>query len=196
MQIILNSLLRVVTIKLKKKSHFLLESQTIEEIIGKFKGYVGNLRPVQKLMLGKDRHIKPWNIEALPSWAWLEWPNAIVDFLMLILKDKFSKIHSGHFLRSRRFMALYMNKLRYFQNYFYFYFMCFMWMVFTIEYWENYFILFRNSFILIFLERALILIPGRVLLRNVVPGPIFNEVFFSLKDDFLSNKVDSAVSRV
>jgi len=88
LQIILNSLLRVVTIKLKKKSHFLLESQTIEEIIGKFKGYVGNLRPVQKLML------------------------------------------------------------------------------------------------------------GRVLLRNVVPGPIFNEVFFSLKDDFLSNKVDSTVSRV
>ena len=40
--------------KLKKKSHFLLESQTIEEIIGKFKGYVGNLRPVQKLMLGKE----------------------------------------------------------------------------------------------------------------------------------------------
>ena len=59
MQIILNSLLRVVTIKLKKKSHFLLESQTIEEIIGKFKGYVGNLRPVQKLMLGKKRRIKP-----------------------------------------------------------------------------------------------------------------------------------------
>ena len=58
LQIILNSLLRVVTIKLKKKSHFLLESQTIEEIIGKFKGYVGNLRPVQKLMLGKERHIK------------------------------------------------------------------------------------------------------------------------------------------
>ena len=30
----------------------------------------------------------------------------------------------------------------------------------------------------------------------MVPGPIFNEVFFSLKDDFLSNKVDSTVSRV
>ena len=87
LQIVLNSLLRVVTIKLKKKSHFLLESQTIEEIIGKFKGYVGNLRPVQKLMLGKERHIKPWNIETLPSWTWLEWTNAIVDFLMLILKD-------------------------------------------------------------------------------------------------------------
>ena len=40
------------------------------------------------------------------------------------------------------------------------------------------------------------MIPGRVLLRNVVPGPIFNEVFFSLKDDFVSNKVDSTVSRV
>ena len=59
LQIVLNSLLRVVTIKLKKKSHFLLESQTIEEIIGKFKGYVGCLRPVQKLMLGKEKHIKP-----------------------------------------------------------------------------------------------------------------------------------------
>ena len=34
------------------------------------------------------------------------------------------------------------------------------------------------------------------MLRNVVPGPIFNEVFFSLKDDFVSNKVDSTVSRV
>ena len=66
MQIILNSLLRVVTIKLKKKSHFLLESQTIEEIIGKFKGYVGNLRPVQKLMLGKKRHIKPGNSRKTP----------------------------------------------------------------------------------------------------------------------------------
>ena len=75
------------TIKLKKKSHFLLESQTIEEIIGKFKGYVGNLRPVQKLMLGKERHIKTWSIETLPSWTLLEWTNAIVDFLMLILKD-------------------------------------------------------------------------------------------------------------
>ena len=72
------------TIKLKKKSHFLLESQTIEEIIGKFKGYVGNLRPVQKLMLGKERHIKPWNIETLPSWTLLEWTNATVDFLLLI----------------------------------------------------------------------------------------------------------------
>ena len=30
----------------------------------------------------------------------------------------------------------------------------------------------------------------------MVPGPIFNEVFFSLKDDFVSNKVDSTVSRV
>ena len=30
----------------------------------------------------------------------------------------------------------------------------------------------------------------------MVPGPVFNEVFFSLKDDFVSNKVDSTVSRV
>ena len=50
---ILSSLLRVVTLKLKKKSHFLLESQTIEEVIGTFKNHIESLSPVQKLMLGK-----------------------------------------------------------------------------------------------------------------------------------------------
>ena len=71
-------------------------------------------------------------------------------------------------------------------------------MFFTIEYCENTFILciWKFFYFDVPIKTALILIPGRVLLRNVVPGPIFNEVFFSLKDDFVSNKVDSTVSRV
>ena len=34
------------------------------------------------------------------------------------------------------------------------------------------------------------------MLRNVVPGPVFNELFRTLKDDFISNKVDNSVSKV
>ena len=53
LKVILASLLRVITLKLKKKSHFLQESQCIEEIISQFHGHVGFLSPFQKLILGR-----------------------------------------------------------------------------------------------------------------------------------------------
>ena len=53
LKVILASLLRVVTLKLKKKDHFLLESQSMEKIISQFQGYVGFLSPFQKIILGR-----------------------------------------------------------------------------------------------------------------------------------------------
>ena len=53
LKVILASLLRVITLKLKKKSHFLQESQCMEEIISQFQDHVGFLSPFQKLILGR-----------------------------------------------------------------------------------------------------------------------------------------------
>ena len=52
-RIILNALLRVITLKIKKKNYFLLESQNMETIVGQFENHVHYLSPEQKLILGK-----------------------------------------------------------------------------------------------------------------------------------------------
>ena len=52
-RIILNALLRVITLKIKKKNYFLIESQNMETIVGQFEKHVHYLTPEQKLILGK-----------------------------------------------------------------------------------------------------------------------------------------------
>ena len=52
-RVILNSLLRVITLKIKKKNYFLLESHNMETIVGQFENHIDYLSSEQKLILGK-----------------------------------------------------------------------------------------------------------------------------------------------
>ena len=65
-RIILNALLRVITLKIKKKNYFLLESQNMETIVGQFENHVHYLSPEQKLILGKV-YLNPIDVEGFFS---------------------------------------------------------------------------------------------------------------------------------